>query len=171
MGSSVPPVTPTTPEVKPEQPGTNTTGVIAQLEALLDEYMITKAPFAIPMAGKEIIVKISPYLVIISAVILVPAILAALGLSAVMAPVAMMGGSVWGVKAILSLLVSVASLAVELMAVPGLFKRTKASWRLVFYATLISLVGSLLTMNIIGGLIGAIIGWYILFQVKDMYKN
>jgi hypothetical protein len=146
-------------------------GLINQLEALLDEYMVKKAPFALPMGLKEFIVKISPYLVIIFAVLAVPAILAALGLSAFLTPFAMMGGYGWGVSAIISLVVSVAALIVEVMAVPGLFKRTRGGWRLVFYATIISLVGSILSFNIIGGIIGAIIGWYILFQVKELYRN
>lgn len=147
------------------------TGLINQLEAFLDEYMVKKAPFQIPMNGKELIVKISPYLVIISALVLVPVILAALGLSAVLAPVAALGGHVWGLGMILSLVISIATVGLELMAVPGLFKRTKGAWRLVFYATIASLVGSLVSFNIIGGLISAVIGWYILFQVKDMYKQ
>lgn len=146
-------------------------GMLAQFEAFLDEFMVKKAPFQIPLGGKEFLVKIAPYLIIIAAVIAVPAILAALGLSVVLAPVAALGGSAWGIGAILSLVASIAALALELMAVPGLFKRTKSAWRLVFYATLISLVGSLVSFNIVGGFIGAVIGWYILFQVKELYKN
>lgn len=163
------PVTPT-----PTSHGDSTAdvkGMIAKLEALLDEYMVTKAPFQIPLNGKEVIVKVAPYLVIIAAVIAIPAILAALGLSTMLAPVALLGGPAWGIGVILSLVTSIAALGVELMAVSGLFKRTKRSWRLVFYATLISLVGSIISFNIVGGLIGAVIGWYILFQVKSLYTN
>lgn len=146
-------------------------GLVAQLEAHLDLYMVQKAPFALPAEAKDLIVKISPYLVIIVAVFAIPALLAALGLSAVLAPVAALGGHVWGLGAILSLVVAIATLGLELMAVPGLFKRTKGAWRLVFYASIVSLIGSLVSFNIVGGLVGALIGWYILFQVKDRYQN
>ena len=146
-------------------------GLVDQLEAFLDEFMLKKAPFQIPMGGKELIVKISPYLIIIFAVIAIPGLLALLGLSAVLAPVAALGGQTWGFGAILSIVVALVTLGLELMAVPGLFKRTKGAWRLVFYATIVSLVGSLIAYNIVGGLIGAVIGWYILFQVKELYKN
>ncbi len=147
-------------------------GVVAQLEAMLDEYMIKKAPFAIPAGGKEFIVSVSPYLIIIFAVMALPLIFAALGLSAMVAPFAMLGGYAWGFGAMISLVVSVIVLVMEAMAVPGLFKRTKGSWRLLFYASIVSLIGSILSIHgIVGGIIGAIIGWYILFQVKDMYKN
>ena len=47
-------------------------GVLSQLEAILDEYMVTKAPFALPQEVKEFIVKVSPYLVIIFAVMALP---------------------------------------------------------------------------------------------------
>jgi hypothetical protein len=147
-------------------------GLISQLEALLDEYMIKKAPFALPIGVKEFIVNVSPYLIIIFAVLALPLIFAALGLSAIVAPVAMMGGYSWGFGAVIALVVSVVVLIMEVMAVPGLFKRTRSAWNLIFYATIVSLIGNILSIGgIIGGIIGAIIGWYILFQVKDMYKN
>lgn len=150
-------------------------GLIAQLEALLDEYMVKKAPFAIPMGGKEFIANVSPYLIIIAALMALPLIFAAIGLSAFMAPFAMMGGygygHGWGFGMIISLIVSIVTIIIEVMAVPGLFKRTKGSWRLVFYATIVSFIGSIISLNIIGAIIGAIIGWYILFQVKELYKN
>lgn len=147
------------------------TGIIGKLEALLDEYMVKKAPFALPLGLKEFIVKISPYLIIVFAILSLPLILGAIGFSAVFAPVAMMGGYTWGFAAIVSLVTAVIVLVMEVMAVPGLFKRTKHGWRLVFYASLVSLIGSVLSLSIISGVIGAIIGWYILFQVKELYKN
>ena len=147
-------------------------GLVGQLEALLDEYMVKKAPFALPLGLKEFIVKVAPYLVIIAAVFAVPAILLALGLSTVFAPVAMMGAYGWGFGAIVALIASAITLVMEVVAVPGLFKRTQKGWRLVFYATIVSLIGSILSVSgIIGGIIGAIIGWDILFQVKELYKN
>jgi hypothetical protein len=149
-------------------------GLLAQLEAMLDTYMVTKAPFALPAELKEFIVKVSPYLIIVFAILALPLIFGAMGLTAVLSPYAMMGGGWgfgWGFRSIISLAVAVITLVIEVMAVPGLFKRTHGAWRLVFYASIVSLVGSLLSFNIIGGIIGAIIGWYILFQVKDKYTN
>ena len=147
-------------------------GIIGQLESLLDEYMVKKAPFALPMGLKEFIVKISPYLIIIFAILALLLILAALGISAVLTPFMMVSPYGWGFGGIVSLVTAVVVFILELMAVPGLFKRTKAGWRLIFYASIVGLIGSLFSItSIIGGIVGAIIGWYILFQVKDMYKN
>lgn len=150
-------------------------GATNQLEAILDEYMVKKAPFALPAEAKEFIVKVAPYLIILFAIMSLPLIFGAIGLTAVLSPFAMMGGygyGNWGFSMIVSLAVAAISMIMEVMAVPGLFKRTKASWKLVFYASIISLIGGILAIHgIVGAIIGTIIGWYILFQVKDMYKN
>ena len=70
--------------------------------------------------------------------------------------------------------VSTALLAVavilEAMAIPGLMARTMQGWRYMFYAQLVSLVSTLVTGNILGVIISGVIGLYILFQVKEMYK-
>ena len=159
-------------EQRKEEKKADVKGLIGQLEALLDEYMVKKAPFALPKEVKEFIAKISPYLIIIFAIMAIPAILAALGLTAIVAPFAMLGGHVWGFGATISLVAAIITIVMEVMAVPGLFKRTKASWNLVFYASIVSLVGGIISVNgIVGAIIGAIIGWYILFQVKELYKN
>jgi len=152
-------------------------GGINQLEALLDEYMVKKAPFALPKGVKEFIATVSPYLTIVLALMIIPGILALVGISALITPFAMMGGYYglghgWGFMGIISLIFSLTDLALVLIAVPGLFKRTKGAWRLLFYASIIGLIGSIISIHgIISGIIGAIIGWYILFQMKDMYKN
>lgn len=147
--------------------------IIGKLETILDEYMVKKAPFALPLGLKEFLATIAPYLVILSVIFSVPALLAILGLSAVFAPVAMMGGYGygWGPGVMISLAVMVITIILYVMAIKGLFKRTKASWRLLFYVSIVQLVGGVLALNLISALVGAVIGWYILFQMKELYKN
>ncbi len=153
-------------------PQSDMKGILGQLEAILDEYMVKKAPFALPAEVKEFIVKVSPYLIIIFALLALPVIFVAMGFTAIIAPFAMMGGYGWGFGAIVSLVVAVVTLVMEIMAVPGLFKRTKGSWQLVFYASIVSLIGGIISVSgIVSAIIGAIIGWYILFQVKELYKK
>jgi hypothetical protein len=149
-------------------------GMVSQLETMLDEYLVKKAPFSLPDNVKELIVKVMPYLIIIMAVLAIPVILAALSISAVLAPIALLSGAVggsFGLFGIINTVVAIASLVVELFAVKGLFARTQRGWRLAFYASVISLVGSVLSLNILNGILGAIIGWYFLFQVKDKYTK
>jgi hypothetical protein len=147
-------------------------GFVGKVEAHLDEYMVAKAPFHIPMGGKEFLAKVAPYLVILFAFMAVLALLALLGLSSLLAPVGMMmGGLAFGWFGIVAAVTSIGTLVLEVMAIPGLFKRTHAAWRLMFYASLVSFAGSILSFNIVGAIIGGLIGWYILFQMKELYKN
>lgn len=146
---------------------------VNQLETFLDEYMVKKAPFALPNGLKEFLAVIAPYSIIIVAVLAIPMILFALGLSSALAPIGMMGGYgySWGITGGVIFLTTLAGIVLELMAVPGLFKRTKGAWRILFYVSIIQVVGNVVSLHIISALIGAIINWYILFQMKDVYKN
>ncbi|MEI7621349.1 MAG: hypothetical protein WCJ51_02325 [Candidatus Moraniibacteriota bacterium] len=154
-------------------------GLLAQLEAILDEYMVKKAPFALPEGVKEFLVKIWPYLVIISAVVMLPFVFIAFGLSAFFAPLAMMANGLAGEHlfgegffGIISLLIYIGAMVMELTVLPGLFKRSKNAWRMIFYASVLVLFSDIFSMQgLFSTIIGTIIGWYLLFQVKDLYKN
>ncbi|MEK7185854.1 MAG: hypothetical protein AAB675_00625 [Patescibacteria group bacterium] len=145
---------------------------LAQLEETLDEYFGKKAP-ALPQNIKEILVKIAPYLVIIGLIFTIPAILILFGLGSVATVLAPVGGaqSVATVPTMwVGILLLVPVVILEAMAVPGLFSRKIGAWRFVFWATLISIVSSLVQIQILGALLSAVIGFYILFQVKNLYK-
>lgn len=134
----------------------------------LEYYFVTKAPFQIPANIKEWIVKFTPWINVIFLLTIVPMALAIIGLGSVFSFYA---GSYfyhtgWGIYNIISLV----TLVLGIMALPGLFKRAMSGWRLTFYEIILSFVGSLFYGSIIGGLIGLIIGWYFLFQIKSYYK-
>jgi len=142
---------------------------LTKIEATLDLYFGKKAP-PMPENIKQLIVKYSPYLIILALIFTLPNILIAFGLRSFWAP-AYIGGtrsafnfSFWG-------LFSLAALVLEAIAIPGLLKRTKQSWEYLFYASLIMLVSNLLSLNLGSLLIGGAISFYILFQIKSYYKN
>ncbi len=158
-----------------KSPSTNNAlGVLSQLETTLNEYLVVKAPFTLPGNVKEIIVKLAPWFTLIGVVIAIPAILLVLGLGAVVAPFTMMGGPAYAVHYgsmyVVSMLVSVVSLVLEAIAIPGLFKRAKSAWNLLFYASLVTLISGVVGGNVVGALISAVIGLYFLFQVRELYK-
>jgi len=144
-----------------------------ELEKVLTEYFGQKAP-QMPMGLKTFLVSIAPYLAILGVAMAVLAIFPLIGLSSygygMMSAYGMMQGSYFGSMMIISLVAMIAMAGLEVMAIPGLFAKTLTGWRYMFYAQLVSLVSSLLMMNIIGFIIGAVIGFYILFQVKSLYK-
>ena len=57
------------------------------------------------------------------------------------------------------------------MALPGLFARKMSGWTLLFYAQVVSVIGSLLALNILGALVFGLIWFYVLFQIRPLYKN
>lgn len=143
-----------------------------QLENTLHEYFVKKAP-ALPENIKEIIVKIAPYLTIISLIVTIPALFILLGLGGVVTTMAPLGGmrgvqsttAVW-----LSLLFLIPVVILEAMAIPGLFSRSQKAWKFLYWAQIISVISSLVQLQLFNAILSAIIGFYILFQIKSHYK-
>lgn len=144
-------------------------GSMAKLETTLEEYLVKKAP-ALPENIKELIVRFAPWITVILLVLTLLVILAVLGLGALILPFSVIGGAGYGLTYILSLVLTVVTLVLEVMAIPGLFKKKASAWRLLYYATLITAVQNLISFNLGGLIIGTLLGLYILFQIKSYYK-
>lgn len=142
---------------------------LAQLESSLDIYLRQKAP-PLPKNIKDLIVSLAPWLNIVLIILGLPAILAVLGIKAYVSPFAYWTGVRWTGFYSLSLIFLGATLLLRAMALPGLFSKSQGAWKLLYYSILLNLVYSLLNYNLVGGLIGAVIGLYFWFQVKASYK-
>lgn len=147
------------------------TDSLKTLESEIEKVVLGKSIPALPDNVKEIIVKLSPWFALISMIILLPVILAALGISAIALPFSYLGGLNMGFGYTIGLIFSFGMIALELMAIPGLFKRELRAWRLIFYSTLLSLLQQLLRFDVLGLVIGAVISFYFLFQVKSKYTK
>lgn len=136
------------------------------LIGMLDFYLVKKAPFQIPEAGREFIVKFGPWITLVLMVITLPFLLFALGLGTFFAPFAGMEYAAgFGLTAILILV----QFIMRAIALPGLFARKMSGWTMFFYAALVGFVASMVSFNIIGGILGTLISLYILFQVRSKY--
>jgi hypothetical protein len=144
-------------------------GMVDDLEVKLEEIFVGKL-WALPKNVKEIIVKISPYLAIISLIALIPMVLALTGLS-FLTPVAFLGGMRAGFGYIVSVAFALIVGVLTISTIPGLFKRERKAWKILFWVSLVNAVGELLRMDLGNLIIGTAISWYILFQVKEYYKN
>lgn len=144
-------------------------GYLKQLEDFLAEYLIKKAP-ALPSNIKEIIVKVAPWLTLIFLILTLPLILAVLGLGVLFAPFSFMGGLTAGTSYIVAMAFALVMLVLEAIAIPGLFKRSKSAWRLLYYVALIEAVKNIVTLNFGGLIIFSLLGFYFLFQVREYYK-
>lgn len=137
----------------------------------LDEYLVKKAP-ALPKNVKDIIVSLAPWLEVVGAVFTLPAIFGLFGLSAMMyrAPYAGYVAATTGFNFSFAMLFLLVGFVLMLLAIPGLFKRSKMGWNYVFYSSLINAVYSLITFQLGSLIIGTLISLYLLFQVRSYYK-
>jgi hypothetical protein len=150
----------------------NNASALASLEDTLDLYFGQKAP-AMPANVKELLVKFAPWVTLLILLITLPAVLIALGLGALAAPLAFLIGPgygvTYGVTYTISMVIIGLSVLLEALSVPGLFQRSRQGWRYAYYATLVSVVGNLIGMNITGAIVSALVGFYILFQIRSYY--
>jgi hypothetical protein len=142
--------------------------VLTKLETWLNVYLGQKAP-QIPAGGREFIVKAAPWIILVILLISLPAILVIFGIGTVLAPVGFVGGFQMGVSHLLFWALSLISFVLEVIALPGLFRRSRRGWQLLYYSSLVGGVGAILSINIFG-VITTIIGLYILFQIRSYYK-
>lgn len=140
------------------------------LIAQLNTYFGQKAP-SLPAELKELLVKFGPYLIIIGLIMAIVGLLSAfsflLGSAGMMAgyyPGSSFLGYSW-IGVILSLAVAV----LQLIALPALFKRQMKGWTFLFYALLVSLIGNIVYFDLLSLVLSAVIGLYILFQVRSYY--
>jgi hypothetical protein len=143
--------------------------MLVELENKMAEFFIKKLP-SMPENIKEIIVKYGPYLIVIMMILMVPAILAVMGIGVAATPLALMAGPRHGFALLISAIFGLLMIVLELMAIKGLFKRELKAWKLLFYISLIQAFSSLIRFDLGGLIIGSGISWYILFQIRSYYK-
>jgi hypothetical protein len=133
------------------------------------EPIFAKFP-AFPENIKELLVQIAPYFAILIAVLGGLAVLTLMGMSSSIG-IAMeaYGGSSW--RMWLSILSAGASAVFCVMAFKPLQSKQKKGWDYMWYVSLISLASNVLSFNFIGAIIGGLIGFWILFQIKSKYTS
>jgi hypothetical protein len=154
-------------------------GAPKDLIGFLDYYFVNKAPFQIPQTGREWLAQFGPWIAVVFLVLSLPALLLLLGIGSPLAPFRV-GGYRWAYSEgygwsytnahwlwLIGLAVPFVLLA---LALPGLFARKMSGWRLAFYAELVNVVAGVLMLDVVGALIGAIIWFYVLFQIRPLYK-
>jgi hypothetical protein len=138
------------------------------LIGFLDFYLVGKAPFQIPDAGREWIVKFGPWITVVLLILTLPLLLVALGIGALFIP---FGGLGYARGFGILTLVLIVEIGLMIAALPGLFAQKVSGWRLLFYSQLLSIAYSVLSGAIVGGLLFGIISLYLLFQVRPLYHE
>lgn len=162
----------------------------AKLEKTMDEYFVKKAPFQIPDNGRKAIVEWAPWISLVFGII---AILAAIGLwnTGHRADVVIdyvntlsqtYGGETvnnLGATYYLALGALIFQGALMVVAFPGLRAKSKSKgWSILLFGTVANFIYGLFVAftnygalsNLVGSVIGVVIGLYILAQIKSYYK-
>ena len=143
-----------------------------QLTKTLDENY-EKLP-KLPKGVNDFIVSVAPWLALIFGILGVVSGLAAFGILAALSPFAMVAGAGrYAFTGPLMALVLIVQSVIELWAFPSLKARRVKGFNLMFYSILLSVVSSVFSLSvfsILGAIIGALIGYYFLYNIKSYYK-
>lgn len=143
------------------------------LEVML-EPIFAKFPH-LPENGRKMLVDFSPWIALI---------FGALGILALLGVGSMMGmglsmlayGGGMGLSVLVHTGIALVSAVLLLMAYPGLKAKTKKGWNMVFYSEVVSVIGGVIGIvmwgasGIVGVIISALIGFYILFEIRSYYN-
>lgn len=134
------------------------------------EQFFAKAPH-MPENARMTLVKISPWIAIIFGILGVLGGVAGLITLMTTAPFAAGMGYPGGVGVgLIAVLFWIAYSVLLLAAYPGLKARKAKGWTLLFWSQFVSIVGSVVELQLISAIIGALIGFYLLFEIKSHYK-
>lgn len=141
--------------------------VFQKLEAVLEEYLVEKAP-TLSIKAKEFIVSILPWLSLIFGSIGFLGSLKSLRFFLPFYPPIMSTYQWTYWPSLFYSLSALLSSGFELLAVPHLFKKRRKGWQFLYYSSLISAFSALVSLSGLGLIISSIT-LYFLFQVKEYY--
>ncbi|MBI4099716.1 hypothetical protein HY440_01790 [Candidatus Microgenomates bacterium] len=153
---------------------------LTDLIGTLEEWF-SKLP-ALPVSAKDVIVKIAPWLALIFGILGVLAglggVAALLGLGALGMAVVPLGGYGAGTAymaatatGVVFMLIALASSVLELLSFPGLKARKMAGWNYAFYSVAVGVIGAIVAFSFFNAVVEAVVGFYLLFQVKSYYAK
>lgn len=124
----------------------------------------------LPRSWTDVIVKITPWIALVFGIIGVLGSIAAFGTLTVLAPFVALGGGVGAAtNGVIGSFLALVSSGLLLAAFPGTKAKKISGWNLLFYSEAVNLVSAVVFFSM-GGIVGTLVGFYILFQIKGHYK-
>lgn len=131
--------------------------------------VFTKAPH-LPQNIRDILITLAPWLALIFGILGIVSLLA-LGWLWVLLTIVTLGASIW---IVIHVLIGLASAGLALWAYSGLKEGLKSGWDKLFWSQIISAIGIIISIfgSTFSGwsLIGVLIGFYLLFEIRSHYK-
>jgi hypothetical protein len=126
----------------------------------------------IPEGGRKVITDIAPWLSLIFGIIGLVGMVSAGLFGLILSPFILLGG-LHGISFLITTIIGLVSVVFTLMSFGPLRAMKKRGWNFAFYSVLLvglsTLVTLVLTMSGLGGIIGLLIGLYILFEIRERY--
>ena len=117
---------------------------------------------------KEGIAQFGPYVLLVFSILGIIGLLGAAGIGGL--AIGLGGFPIGtGFRYYIGILVAILIVVMYLMAFSPLKARKKSGWNLIYYALLVSLLSSLIQFNIFGFIVGGLLGFWVLFQVREKY--
>jgi hypothetical protein len=116
---------------------------------------------------KEFLVTYGPYFILILSIIGVFGLLMAFGIGSAALGMGAVPGI--GFNFYLGVGLGIITLIMYIMSFNPLRARKRAGWNLIYYAVMIGVLSSLIQLNLFAAIIGAVLGFWILFQIREKY--
>ena len=146
---------------------TNSTDIIDTMGQWFDKFP------PLPKNWRDTLARIAPLLSLIFGILGIIVAIGGLGLLTTTSPLAFLGGassvSSYG-TGILSVLIYLVGSVLLLASYPGLKAKKHKGWKLLFWSEVANLVGGLVSLAILSAIVGALIGFYLIFQIRSYYK-
>lgn len=126
------------------------------------EHQHRKVPITLPAGWAQNLPRVAPWVWLALLPFKVFTLFALFGVTVLSA--------VFGSLDVLLLLVGLISFGCEVVALPGLFKRTRRGWAFTLYSSLLWALDSLLSLNLLGIAVSAVVLW-IAMAVKPEYRH
>jgi hypothetical protein len=162
------------PEDKKESTQSNSSGSkqAAGVMGALDGIFGDKGPVQLPVGAKDWIAKWAWVFALIGVIIRGFGLLTLLGLGAVFSGLAASSGTFSFFSSLgFGILFLAAEGVLLLISIPGLKNMKLSGWNFAFYAEIVAIVGNLLSFNIFGAVIAAVIGFFFLFQIRSRFSK
>lgn len=138
----------------------------------LNYYLVDKAPFTLPKGLVDFMVRFAPVAALILGILAAFGSLAVFGVSSILSPFVIVGG---GVSALGTAFMSAIFLGITavmyFMAYPALKARKLSGWTLLFYIQTLYIISDLVNVRIASAVLSALVGYYLLFQMRARYKK
>lgn len=132
-----------------------------------------KAPH-LPQDWKGVLVSIAPWISVIFGILGIIGFLGAGSLGILLAPLVVLGNGIKGLAVYITLILGLVTSVLSVLAFRPLQSKEKTGWDYSFYAFLIAGISSCISLVLLpgglGGIVGVLIGAYILFEIRGRYN-